>query len=77
MLPELKIINLPVDNFPTKWQAVIFRNYGYVSLDKLALTLECEEETVKAEACRLGLENVVHDSVWEKNGYITTIRNNW
>lgn len=77
MLPEIRNITMPVDNFPAKWQAVIFRNYGYVSLDKIAKTLACSEETVTAEAARLGIENAVYDSEWEKNGYITTIRNNW
>ena len=77
MLPEIKSVKLPTDNFPTKWQAVIFRNYGYVSVDKIAAVLDCDEGTVKKEAERLGLSNVTYHKAWEEKGYITIIRNNW
>ena len=76
-MPEIKNVTLPEDNFPTKWQTVIFRNYGYVSLCKLAKTLDCSEETIVLEAERLGLLDITYESEWEKSGYITTIRNNW
>ena len=77
MLPHIEKWKLPKDNFPTRWQTVIFRNYGYVSNDKLAKTLRCSEKVVVAEAGRLGLNTVEYDSVWENKGYITIIRNNW
>ena len=68
---------MPEDNFPTKWQAVIFRNYGLVSVDKIAKTLGCSAEIIEKEAARLGLSGVKYDENWEKRGYITLIRNNW
>ncbi len=77
MLPLIKKVKTPKNVFPTKWQAVIFRNYGFVSVDKIAAVLGCDEVTVCREAARLGLENVVYDADWEKHGYITIIRNNW
>ena len=77
MLPNIKRVVLPDLNLPTKWQTVIFRNYGYVSTDKIAKTIECSEETVKVEAEKLGLANIDFDEQWEKSGYITIIRNNW
>ena len=46
MLPEIKSVKLNIQNFPTKWQTVIFRNYDYVSLDKIAKVLGCSEKTV-------------------------------
>ena len=77
MLPKVKRVPLQVQVFPQKWQTVIFRNYGLVSTDKIAKTLACDEETVKSEASRLGLGEVVYDEKWEKRGFITIIRNNW
>ena len=77
MLPEIEFVKLNIQNFPTKWQTVIFRNYGYVSLDKIAKVLGCSEKTVVYEAERLGLYDTVYNRVWEEKGYITIIRNNW
>ena len=64
-------------NFPTLWQAVVFRNYGVVATEKIAKTLQCDEATVETEALRLGLEKTVADPKWAESGYITIIRNNW
>lgn len=77
MLPKVKKVKLPVNNFPTLWQAVIFRNYGYVSVDKLAACLGCDEVVIKREAERMGFFGVEYDGNWEEKGYITIIRNNW
>ena len=77
MLPKVKKVKLPINNFPTKWQTLIFRNYGYVSLDKLAATLHCDETVIKREAARMGLVGVAYEEDWEEKGYITIIRNNW
>ena len=68
---------MPENVFPTKWQTVIFRNYGLVSLDKIAKVLSCDEQTLQQEAERLGLQGVEYDKNWEARGYITIIRNNW
>lgn len=77
MLPKVRSVKLPKNDFPTKWQTVIFRNYGLVSVDKIAKVLCCNELTVTAEAKRLGLDGVEYDKNWESRGYITIIRNNW
>lgn len=77
MLPIIKKVKLPENNFPCIWQTVIFRNYGFVSVDKIASVLGCDEEIVNLEAKRLGLGEVCFDENWEKLGYISIIRNNW
>lgn len=77
MLPAEKICTEEPLSLPTRWQTVIFRNYGYVSADKIAAVLGCGEQTVHSEAERLGLGGVDYHSDWEKKGYITIIRNNW
>ena len=43
ILPEIKKVVLPDCNFPTAWQTVIFRNYGLISLDKIA-KVSCSHE---------------------------------
>ncbi len=77
MLPIEKEVRLFEDNFPTRWQTVIFRNYGFVPEDRIGKVLNCSKETVIFEAQRLGLGGVEYDEQWEKSGYITIIRNNW
>ncbi|MBQ8876132.1 MAG: hypothetical protein IJY63_01130 [Clostridia bacterium] len=78
MLPNIvQKPKMPMQQFPTAWQTVIFRNYGYVSVDKIAKTLCCDEETVHVEAARLGLADVEYDKNWEERGYLTLIRHNW
>ena len=79
MLPIIKKVKERKNYFPTKWQTVIFRNYGYVATEKIAKTLRCDKTTVEAEARRLGLPQASGEQwgIWEKRGYITIIRNNW
>ncbi|MBR2646622.1 MAG: hypothetical protein IKD47_03600 [Clostridia bacterium] len=77
MLPLIKKVKQTTEILPTKWQSVIFRNYGYVSTEKIAQVLGCDVATIEREAARLGLGDVVYDRVWEERGYITIIRNNW
>ncbi len=77
MLPIIKKVKLPENNFPCIWQTVIFRNYGFVSTDNIASVLKCSSDVVLSEAKRLGLDNVIYDENWIKLGYMTVIRNNW
>lgn len=77
MLPPIKRVKLPENNFPTLWQTVIFRNYARVSTDKIARVLGCDEKVVISEATRLGLGSERYDENWEKLGYISIIRDNW
>ena len=74
---EIKKAVMPVDNFPTKWQTVIFRNYGLFTNERIGKVLGCDGETVKAEAIRLGISNTPYQPEWEKSGYITAYRMNW
>ena len=77
MLPKIQRVKMPENIFPTKWQTVIFRNYGLVSLQNIAAVLGCDTQTVENEALRLGVPKTACDGVWEKKGYMTLIRNNW
>ena len=76
MLPEVRKFVLQDCNFPALWQAVIYRNYNYVSTDKIAKVLKCSEHVVNIEAEKLGL-SPEYNPLWEKKGYQTIIRNNW
>ena len=77
MAIKTKSAVMPVDNFPTRWQAVIFRNYGMLTNERIGKVLGCDAATVEAEAIRLGISNTPYQKEWEKSGYITIYRNNW
>lgn len=77
MLPPITQVKLPSLTLPTAWQTVILRNYGYVPVSRIAKTLGCDEQTVRDEAKKLNLVYRDYESDFQKNGYITIIRNNW
>ncbi|MBR7141679.1 MAG: hypothetical protein IKD03_05985, partial [Clostridia bacterium] len=77
MLPPITQVKLPSLTLPTAWQTVILRNYGYVPVSRIAKTLGCDEQTVRDEAKKLNLVYRDYESDFQKNGYITVIRNNW
>lgn len=68
---------LTYEYFPTTWQAVIWRNWGYVPIERIAKAIGATEEEVKIAANELGLLNIQPDEAWLKRGYLTIIRNNW
>lgn len=77
MILPVRKTNMPDVNFPTKWQGVIFRNYGLVSAERIALTLDTDSDTIHTEAERLGIGDTAYNPEWMGRGYITVIRNNW
>lgn len=69
---------LKYEYFPTHWQAVLFRNWGRVPVERLAELMQTEEDTLRREADRLGLDGEGHfDELWLTRGYLTIIRENW
>lgn len=77
MLPPVRSIQ-PLSVFtPTKWQTVLLRNFGLVPVSRIARALDTDESVVYREAERLGISRIRYDSRWDKQGYITVIRNNW
>ena len=79
VLPEVSEKNTIIyDYFPTTWQTVIWRNWGYVPAERIAKVLDTTEEVVRDEAERLGLfKDQVAEKEWLTRGYLTIIRNNW
>ena len=78
MLPaidENKIV--PIPHFPNRMYAAIFRLWETVKAEKIAEGLSLPLETVKKAAEDMGLGAQKNMDVWEKRGYITTIRNAW
>ena len=55
MLPKIDQVLLPPDDFPCRWQTVIFRNYGMVPHEHLAQVLDTDTAVIEREALRLGL----------------------
>ncbi|MFC3803743.1 hypothetical protein [Cohnella sp. GCM10012308] len=70
---------LPIPHFPTRMQAVVWRNWGLVPIKRLASALGASEKQIKEVASGLGLEVSAtgNEEIWLKRGYITIIRANW
>lgn len=64
--------------FPTSWQAVIWRNWGYIPAERIAKVLGTSEAEIRHAAQQLGLnpQEPVNPE-WAKRGFLTTIRDNW
>ncbi len=64
--------------FPTTWQAVVWRNWGYIPAERIARALGTTTSNIKEAAQMLGLnpEEPVNEE-WQKRGFLTTIRENW
>ena len=79
ILPEVsKKQAIKYDYFPTAWQAVVWRNWGYLPIERIAKALKATVKEIKEAAKMLGLNpNEVINPMWEKRGYLTIIRNNW
>lgn len=66
------------DYFPTRWQAVLFRNWNRIPLARMAKVLETTEEILLEEARRLRLPAAQEvSSRWDERGFLTIIRENW
>lgn len=64
--------------FVTTWQAVVWRNWGLVPLERLARALQATPAQLRGAAAQLGLDpNKDADPVWSTRGYLTIIRENW
>ncbi len=69
---------LPFPHFPTRFQAVIWRNWEMIAPAVLARVLKTDETTILSLATGLGLRVPPHIAPrWLKRGYGTVIRANW
>lgn len=69
---------LALEWFPTRWQAVLWRNWGIVPVERLCAALYADENTLRVAAGEMGLDPCINaDPVWLTRGYLTIIRNNW
>ena len=73
---EIPCLELP--HFPTRYHAVIWRNWGLVPVSRLAAVLHTSPENIGPAAAEMGLpsEPDVHPQ-WLTSSYQTIIRNNW
>jgi hypothetical protein len=69
---------LEFPHFPTRLQAVVWRNWGLVPVEKLAEVLKASPGQIEKIALDMGLSK--DDSLcplWHERGYLTIIRRNW
>jgi len=76
-LPKLGRDAIPLNHFPTKIQAFIFRAAEYIPYSKIASLLGTTEEKVIAAARDMGLPDYTPGNLWLERGYITIIRRMW
>ena len=78
VLPEVREKSVPqLLHFPTQFQAVVFRLWETVRVEKIAYALDAPVWLVQKTAEDMGLPPQKYVEAWEDRGYITTIRNVW
>ena len=79
VLPSGKSMQaLDFPHFPTRLQAVIWRNWGLVTVEKMAHVLMAAPLQIEELASDMGLhkdDSLCH--LWHERGYLTIIRRNW
>ena len=65
-------------HFPTTWQAVLWRNWGMVPLERIAKALRTTRENLLRAGAMMGLSlDESQCDKWLTRGYLTIIRQNW
>lgn len=72
---ESKYMVLP--HFPTRLHAAVFRMWETVKAERIAYGLDMPLETIHKVASSMGLPEQKNMDIWEKRGFLTTIRNVW
>lgn len=69
---------LEFSHFPTRLQAVVWRNWGLVPVGKLAEALHATPGQIETLASDMGLRKDDRlCPIWHERGYLTIIRRNW
>lgn len=69
---------LELPHFPTRQQALVWRNWEMVPVERLALVLQTGAQNVLELAREMGLRVPPHvGPQWLSHGYVTLIRQNW
>jgi len=77
-LPIIKHVEpLDISHFPSRFHAAVFRLWETVPAKRLAAAFDTTEEVIQSAACAMGLPPQPNLDIWDKRGYITTIRNAW
>ncbi|MBQ9099074.1 MAG: hypothetical protein IJY50_06560 [Clostridia bacterium] len=70
-------MTLTFPHFPSRFHAVVFRLWETVKAERIAAALKTSVDTVNQTAAAMGLPPQENVEIWERRGYITTIRNVW
>ncbi len=76
-LPEVGEDRIEFSHFPTRMQAVIFKNWDIVPKERIAKCLKCTVADVEKQAYKMGLLEQGDVSIWLERGYISIIKANW
>lgn len=65
-------------HFPTRQQAVVWRNWNLVPIERIAAILQTSPGSIQELAAGMGLAGDARNcDLWNKRGYMTLIRRNW
>lgn len=79
VLPQISDVKaIHYQYFPTIWQMIVWRNWGYVPVERIAQALNTVSENIRIAAKQMGLNpyEPVNEE-WKRRGYLTIIRDNW
>ena len=76
-LPQVGEERMEFEYFPTRMQAVIFKNWDIMPKERIAKCLKCDVASVEKQAYKMGLAPQKDLSVWLSRGYISVIKANW
>ena len=68
---------VPLEHFPTRWQAFLWRNWHWLPVAEMAELLQCGKQEILAAAGELGLPPQKTNPKWRIYGYQTILRTNW
>ena len=69
--------SLEFSHFPTRLQAVVWRNWGLIPIPRLADVLATTPKRIAELAAEMGLGPATVSPHWLERGFLTLIRNNW
>ncbi|MDD3928020.1 MAG: hypothetical protein PHT33_15360, partial [bacterium] len=78
LLAENTFKALYFSHFPTRQQAIVWRNWGIIPVERLASVLRTTPGKIMDMAREMGLSVPPQIcNYWLERGYVTVIRNNW
>lgn len=79
VLPQISDVRaIKYHYFPTVWQMIVWRNWGYIPVERIAMALNTNSDNIRMAAEKMGLNPYEPlNEEWKRRGFLTLIRDNW